>query len=95
VQADRLVEVLGGAVRGARTFRGAPLPYRWRAIPVLLVPYPFPAGVQDAVLRPEGLAVAASRLTEGLAGAAKFGRKASRAGRLLAYRSAARLLRRR
>jgi glycosyltransferase involved in cell wall biosynthesis len=94
VQADRLLEVLGGAERGVRSFRGASLPYRWRAIPVLLDPYPFPPGVRDAVLRPQGVALAASQLTEGLAGAAKLGRRASRAGRLLAYRSAARVLRR-
>ncbi len=94
LQADRLVEVLGGAARGARTYRGAPLPYRWRAIPVLLDPYPFPSSLRDAVLRPKGVAVASGQLTEVLAGAAKLGRKASRAGRLFAYRSAARVLRR-
>ena len=101
VQAQRLVDVLAGAAPGAgaaslrRTYRGAEMPRRWQPVPVLLDPYPFPAPLRPLRLRPSGHDVPASLAVAAVAAGAQVGRTITRGVKQRAYRSAAKVLRRR
>jgi glycosyltransferase involved in cell wall biosynthesis len=96
VQAQRLVDVLGvGAPAAPRAYTAAVMPRRWRPVPVLLDPYPFPSALRSLSLRPDAAHLPSAYATESLAATAKLGRKITRAVRRRAYRTAARVLGRR
>ena len=89
-QSERLLDVLGSAApTPARSYRGAPMPHRWRPVPVLLDGYPYPPELRSMQLRPAPGQLPSAALTVGLAEVATVARKGYRTARFFAFRTAA------